>query len=108
MKGKLNIVLSICAVLLGVVVLVESIFAQQYLPRPLGLTLIITAASIFLFLIALAISLDFSSGGYECRRCGHRFTPTFGAYIWAMHTVTTRRLRCPKCGRKSFCKRKLD
>ncbi len=34
MKNKLKIVLSICEVLLGVVVLVESIFTQQYLPPP--------------------------------------------------------------------------
>lgn len=108
MKNKTKIVLSICAVLLGVVVLVESIFAEQYLPHPLGLTLIITGASIFLFSLALAIAVDYSAGGYECRRCGHRFTPTLGAYICGMHTVTTRRLKCPKCGKKSFCKRKLD
>ena len=108
MKNKLKVVLSICAVLLGVVVLVESIFAERYLPHPFGLTLIITGASIFLFSLALAIALDYSSGDYECRHCGHRFVPTPGAYIWAMHTVTTRHLKCPKCGKKSFCKRKLD
>lgn len=107
MENKSKIVLSICVVLLGVVVLLESIFAQQYLPHPFGVLLAITGAAVFLFSLALAIAFDYSSGGYECRRCSHRFTPTFGAYIWSMHTVTTRYLKCPKCGKKSFCKRKL-
>lgn len=108
MKNKLKIMLSICAVLLGVVVLVESTFAYQYLPHPVGLMLIITSVLIFLLSLVLAIAVDYSTGYYECRHCSHRFTPTLSAYIWGMHTITTRRLKCPKCGKKSFCKHKLD
>lgn len=107
MRNKVKIILSIFMVLLGVVVLIESIFVQQYLPNPFGPLLIITGVVIFLVSLALAIAVDYSVGGYECRRCGHRFTPTLGAYIWSMHTVTARRLKCPKCGKKSFCKRKF-
>ena len=107
-KNKLRIVLAVCVVLLGVAILTESIFTYPYLPHMLGLTLIITGATAFLFSITMAVALDYTSGDYECRQCGHRFVPTLGAYIWAIHTPTTRRLKCPKCGKKTFCKRKLD
>ncbi len=106
-KNKLRIVLAVCVVLLGVAILTESIFTYPYLPHTLGLTLIITGATAFLFSITMAVALDYVSGDYECRQCGHRFVPTLGAYIWAIHTPTTRRLKCPKCGKKTFCKRKL-
>lgn len=104
MKNKLKIMLSLFAGMVSWVVMVESAFAYQYLPQPLGLTLIISSVLIFL----LSLVLDYFSGNYECRHCSHRFTPTIGAYIWGMHTITKIRLKCPKCGKKSFCKKKLD
>lgn len=107
-RNKLKSVLSVCTVLLGAVVFVESVFAKPYLPNPFGLTLIITGAAVFMLSIAIAIALDYSSGDYECRRCGHRFVPTLGAYILGVHTASKRYLKCPKCGKKSFCKRKLS
>lgn len=107
-RSKVKIILSVCAVLLGVAILTESIFAAQYLPNQLGIMLVITGVAAVLCSIVAAVALDYSSGDYECRLCGNRFVPTFGAYIWAVHTATTRHLRCPKCGKKSFCKRRLD
>ena len=51
--------------------------------------------------------LDKDAGYYECKHCGHRFVPSFGAYIIGIHTLTTRHLKCPKCGKRSFCKKRL-
>ena len=108
MNNKFKIALSIISIIFGAAILVESIFICPYLSNALGLMLIITAAATFLFSITLVVALDYTAGDYECRQCGHRFVPTLGAYIWAIHTPTTRRLQCPKCGKKTFCKRKLD
>lgn len=57
--------------------------------------------------IGVACALDLSAGTYECRKCGARFVPTAGAYVNAAHTVTTRRLKCPHCGKVSYCKKRL-
>lgn len=57
--------------------------------------------------IAVACVLDLSAGTYECRKCGKRFVPTAGAYVNAPHTITTRRLKCPHCGKVSYCKKRL-
>lgn len=53
-------------------------------------------------------ALEWDAGTYECRHCHTRFVPTLGAYMMGMHTITTRHLRCPSCGKKSMCKRRLS
>ncbi|MBQ9545034.1 MAG: helix-turn-helix transcriptional regulator [Clostridia bacterium] len=57
--------------------------------------------------IAVAVVLDVGAGTYECRKCGARFVPTTAAYVNGMHTIRMRRLKCPKCGEKSWCIRRL-
>ena len=56
--------------------------------------------------IAVACALDLSAGTYECRKCGARFVPTAGAYVKGPHTITTRQLKCPHCGKVSYCKKR--
>ena len=58
--------------------------------------------------IGIACVLERDAGVYECKHCGERFVPTMTAYLFAPHTPTTRRLKCPKCGKKSFCKKRLS
>ena len=41
---------------------------------------------------------------YKCPECGNVFKPTFWNLVWSMHTPTLRRLKCPKCNQKSWCK----
>ena len=58
--------------------------------------------------LLVAAALEWSAGTFECRHCKTRFVPTMGQYIMGMHTLTTRHLRCPSCGKKSMCKRRLS
>ena len=57
--------------------------------------------------LIVAAALEWDAGTFECKHCKARFVPTMGAYIMGMHTLTTRHLRCPECGKKSWCKRRL-
>lgn len=57
--------------------------------------------------IGVAAALDMSAGTFECRECGTRFVPTTSAYIAGVHTITMRKLTCPYCGKRSYCKRRL-
>ncbi|MBQ8892936.1 MAG: helix-turn-helix transcriptional regulator [Clostridia bacterium] len=57
--------------------------------------------------IAVACELDRDAGVFECRKCGERFVPDLKSYIMAPHTITTRRLKCPHCGQKSYCKKRM-
>lgn len=57
--------------------------------------------------IFVAAALEMKSGTFECRHCKTRFVPTAAAYVAGAHSLTTRYLKCPECGKKSFCKRRL-
>lgn len=55
--------------------------------------------------IGVAAALEMRYAVFECLKCHKRFEPTKTAYIMGAHTITRRRLRCPHCGIKSWCKR---
>ena len=57
--------------------------------------------------ITVAAALEMTSGTFECSHCKTRFVPTASAYIAGPHSITTRYLKCPRCGKKSFCKKRL-
>ena len=40
---------------------------------------------------------------YICPECNHVFKPKFKEGFFANHTPKTRKLTCPRCGKKSFC-----
>jgi len=45
----------------------------------------------------------FNNVAYICPECHEIFRPKFKEAFWANHTPNTRKLTCPKCGRKGFC-----
>ncbi len=55
----------------------------------------------------IAAAVDIHTGTFECRYCKTRFVPSAGAYIAGPHTILTRFLKCPNCGKKSCCRRRL-
>ena len=74
----------------------------------LRVLLIIIAFIVICTGIGIACVLERDSGVYECKHCGEKFVPTIKAYLFAPHTPTTRKLKCPKCGKKSYCKKRLS
>ena len=73
------------------------------------LRIVLSAIGAFVIIggIAVAIIEDIGAGTYECRHCGTRFVPSAKSYIIGAHTLTKRKLTCPKCGKRSYCKRRL-
>ena len=108
MKNKGNIILSVIGVVLSIALLVVStILAEEKIINPVTATVLIIISVILVFIaIFFAAKVDYETGVYECRKCGHTFKPTFKAYILGMHTLTTRHLKCPECNEKSWCTRK--
>lgn len=58
--------------------------------------------------IIVSCALELDAGSYECKHCGHKFTPSLKAYIFGPHVGFTRKLRCPACGKKSYCKKRME
>ena len=66
-----------------------------YLPAGLGFLQ-------FIICMMLALRIEQVAGYYECRKCGHRYVPTYKAVNLAMHMGRTRYMKCPKCGKMSW------
>ena len=77
---------------------------------PEGILQLITILGIcVLFLIPCfyALKLEVSVGAYKCKNCGHEIVPTYKQALNAMHMGTTRYLKCPECGKRTWCKKML-
>ncbi len=70
--------------------------------------LIVLGCVNLIFGIATACALEFHGAIYECPDCAHRFSPSFKACLFALHIHTSRSFKCPKCGKRNICKRKLS
>ena len=55
--------------------------------------------------IGFALKIEQVAGYYECKNCGHRYVPTYKALSFSPHVGRTRKLKCPKCGVKSWQKK---
>ena len=63
--------------------------------------------SVVLFIIPCIIALKFKveTGYYECKNCQHMFVPNYKEIAVLMQTPTRRLLKCPKCGKWTWCKK---
>ena len=71
------------------------------------LAAILACCILFLLPCFYALKLEISVGAYRCKDCGCEIVPTYSQALWAMHMGTTRRLKCPKCGKRTWCKKVL-
>lgn len=62
----------------------------------------------FIIAMIFALKIEQTAGYYECAKCGHRYVPTYGSVIMAMHAGTTRYMKCPCCGKKSWQKKVIS
>ena len=71
-------------------------------------TILITLSSvIFAIGMGLALRIEQIAGYYECSNCHHKYIPTYQSVFWAKHINRTRKMKCPKCGKKTWNKKIL-
>jgi transcriptional regulator with XRE-family HTH domain/DNA-directed RNA polymerase subunit RPC12/RpoP len=66
---------------------------------------IIGICIVFLIPCFYALKLEVSVGAYKCKNCGHEIVPTYKEAMNAMHMGFTRYLKCPKCNKRTWCKK---
>ena len=71
------------------------------------LVAILGISAVFLVPCFYALKLEVSVGAYKCKECGHEIVPTYTQALNAMHMGTTRYLECPKCNKRTWCKKVL-
>ncbi len=103
---RIEIVMGICCIL----PLIASVIIALTVPMEEWLSGVIVLASLIPLLVAtpFALKIEQKAGYYECRKCGHRHIPRYSSVFWAMHTGRTRYMKCPKCGKHSWQKKKIS
>ncbi len=95
-------IVSITALLAGLFI------AAFFIPEGVWqLVTILALCVVFLIPCFYALKLEVSVGAYKCKNCGHEIVPTYTQALNAMHMGTTRYLKCPKCNKRTWCKKVL-
>lgn len=67
----------------------------------------VICASTIIFVIAgfIALKFEIDAGYYECKKCHHKFIPTYKEVMISPHMSTTRYLKCPECKKRGWAKK---
>lgn len=108
MNNKSRIIRAISGFIISfIITIIASFLAEYKIANNVFAVAVVTVSMILLFISTWSLCrIDYETGLYECKNCGHSFQPTFKAYIFGAHTPTKRRLECPECKHKTWCKRK--
>ncbi len=71
-------------------------------------TIICVSTTLLVIAGFIALKFEIDAGYYECKKCHHRFIPTYKEAIFSMHLSTTRYLKCPKCHKRSWSKKVMN
>ena len=95
--------------IVSITALIAGLFIAAFL-IPEGIWQLVTILGlciVFLIPCFYALKLEVSVGAYKCKNCGHEIVPTYTQALNAMHMGTTRYLKCPKCNKRTWCKKVL-
>ena len=83
------------------------IFTASFIEMPalIRIALIVLGSIIFAFGMGNGIKIEQIAGYYECRKCHHKYVPTYSSVFFAMHLGRTRYMKCPKCNKHSWNKK---
>lgn len=88
-----------------ITILMVVVFYTEVISLPVKIILMVIACGIYGVGLYVAMQGERTIGYYKCKHCEELFVPSFAAYTMGVHLFTTRRLKCPHCGKKSMCKK---
>lgn len=105
-ESKKKIVLSAMVVLLALLAAIPLVVLSGVLDVSTGIRALMIGIGILVLILGIVIAciLDKDAGAFQCPQCGEKFVPDMRAYVMGPHTLTKRKLTCPHCGAKKYCK----
>lgn len=109
-RDKELLIMEIFICVIVSLVMLACIFIASFVSMPDWLRVVLITAGIIPFAVGVSygIRIEQIAGYYECSNCHHRYVPTYKNVLFAMHINRTRKLKCPKCGKKSWSKKVLS
>mgnify|MGYP003291551099 CR=1 FL=1 len=103
---SIEIVLGVLAmiVFLSLTFIVSFVEMQEWL----RILLIVIGLVPVIIGVPFAIRIEQIAGYYECKKCHHKYVPTYSSVLWAMHINRTRYMKCPECNKWSWNKKVIS
>ena len=98
---------AIALLIVAVLLVVTCGCIAEFVPMALGWQRVMMVASIVVLVVAALLVLwtEKDIGFYACAKCGHKYLPSYGKVVMAMHMGYDRYMKCPKCGKWSWNKK---
>lgn len=108
-ENKKRMALSVICGVITIIAVCSLVVIASYIEMPVfaRIALIVFAVATAATGIDAAAVLEVKAGYYECPHCKELFVPSMSDYVKGYHTITKRRLPCPKCGKVSMCKHRI-
>lgn len=106
-NNKFVFAMEIFVIFVSIIMLLASAIFMKYslLPFGWGLGFFIFSCITIIATCVVGVIVECKIGFYECKHCGHKFVPTYKNFIFAMHMGFTRKMICPNCHKKDWCKK---
>ncbi len=103
---NITIIASILAVVSYIAVIIMSSLAFGE-GLKFGIIMVVSTL-IFLSSMFIIFKYEIEAGYHECKKCNHKFVPTYMQAMMAPHMGYTRYLKCPKCNKRSWAKKVMN
>lgn len=99
----IGVVASLIMIIVGMIIALKNGDGDS-----LAAALIFFGSVIVVVAAFIGVGIEVKTGYYKCAECGHIYKPSsFIKTTIAMHLNTTRYMKCPKCGKRSWQKKVL-
>lgn len=108
-KIKLQLVglMGFVSILSFVTLLIVVCLYTEIISVPLKILLTLIACICFSLGLMVMLKGGRTIGYYKCSRCSEAFVPDFLNYTISVNIITTKRLKCPHCGKRNWCRKVL-
>ena len=103
---NLEVLIGLTSVAMFFAVFLVAAFVE--LPNVVRAMLFIVAIAFLVAIVLALLKIEQIVGYYKCRKCRHKYVPSYKSVLWAMHCGRTRYMTCPKCHKKSWQKKVLN
>ncbi|MBP3921145.1 MAG: helix-turn-helix transcriptional regulator [Bacilli bacterium] len=92
------------------IIMLVCIFLASFVSMQDWLRIILIIIGIIPFAIGTcyAIRIEQIAGYYECNNCHYKYVPTYKSVLFSMHINRTRKMKCPKCNKKTWHRKVLS
>lgn len=106
-KMQLAVLMGIISTVAFITLLIVVCIYTEIINVPVKIILVLIACTIFAIGIITMMVGTRTFGYYKCSCCGETFVPDFINFTTGINVIAIRRMKCPHCGKRTWCKKVL-